>query len=250
MVFSLASYVLKCAIRNKFIWFFVIASIISLSLSMFLAGSAVTEKEQFALVFMASSLRLISVLLLSLFIAYYMRQSFDRHEVEYFLSRVKNRFSYLCAHSLAFSFLALCLSIFVTVLLAVLPFPKNQVLMWGIGFCVELLLVTQIILFFSITLRTATGSIFATFGLYVLGRLMGSLLAIVQASSESFATLVVKKLMLLISVLTPRFDLLAQSTTLLYPSESSYFLIVIGQCAILFFLFFIATYFDFKRKEF
>ena len=57
--------------------------------------------------------------------------------------------------------------------------------------------------------------------------------------------------MLLISMVIPRLDLMAQSSWLIYGTENSInWMFVIGQGIVFYALVFSATYIDFKRKQF
>ena len=250
MISPLFFYILKSVLRNRFLWIFVASVVVVVSLSLFMGSSAVTEKDQFALVFIASSLRLVAVFLLTLFVCNYIRQAFDYQEVEYVLSRSISRLNFLISHSFSFLVLSIVLSFFIGGVLFLLPFATHNLLFWVLGFAVELIVISQAAILFSIILGNTIGSVFAVSGFYILGRLIGDILAIIEASMEGTVVTLLENVMLFISFFTPRFDLLVQSQWLLYSEQLEDIFFIFGQCIVLSLVLFVSGYFDFKRKEF
>lgn len=250
MISPLALYIFKSVLRNRFIWIFIVSVLVVVSLSLFMGSSSVTEKDQFALVFIASSLRLVAVFLLTLFVCNYIRQAFDYQEVEYVLSRSVSRLDFLIAHGVSFLILSVALASFIGGVLFLLPFTANNLLFWVLGLTVELVVISQAAIFFSLVLGNTIGSVFAVSGFYILGRLIGDILAIIDASAGGIAIAALENVMLFISFFTPRFDLLAQSQWLLYNEQLENIFFIIGQCTVLSLALFVSGYFDFKRKEF
>jgi uncharacterized membrane protein len=82
---SLVRYVLTAALRDKVVWGVVAISLLAVCLSLFTANSAIIEKTQFAIVFMAGSLRLLTLFGLLLFVVFFIRRSFDARDVEFFV---------------------------------------------------------------------------------------------------------------------------------------------------------------------
>ena len=106
MVWLLVKYILTAALRDRLLLGFLFLVGVGISLSIFLGSAAITEKDQFSVVFTAGGLRIGGLLTLVLFTVFYLRRSFETRDVEYLLSRPLSRLQFLLAHSIAFSILA------------------------------------------------------------------------------------------------------------------------------------------------
>jgi len=107
----LISYIFKAALRDRLMLSVFLMMGVGASLSIFLGSAAALEKDQFAIVFMAGSLRVASMVALILFVIFYVRRSFDGKDVEFILSKSVGRVSYILSHVAAFSVLAMFVSL-------------------------------------------------------------------------------------------------------------------------------------------
>ena len=253
MIWLLVKYIFAAASRDKILISFLLLIGVGVSLSLFLGSAAVTEKDQFSIVFAASALRFSSLFTLVLFAVFYIRKSFDTRDVEYMLSRPITRFQYLIAHSISFSILAFILTFISAVVLLSMPAEANfmGVCLWSTSLLVELILVVNVALFFAFVLTSAVSAMLITLAFYVLSRMMGGILGVILSSPESGIMMLVEKIMLLISIIVPRFDLMGQGDWLLYGAEGAIgWGFVLGQGVVFLGLIFFATLIDFKRKQF
>jgi hypothetical protein len=268
----LVSFVLTAAIRDKLILTLLLMILLGGSLSMFLGSSAITEQESFALVFGASGLRFLSVTGIVLFCCFYVRRSFETKEVEFLLSRPLSRMSFLLSNMLAFTLLALFVTSVLMLSVFFLGKPNLEGLfVWGLSIAVENILMAVTALFFSLVLSSAAGSALATLGFYVLCRLIGTLLGIAAQPPDNTLFLVLNKTMEAISVIIPRFDLMGQTSWLVYGVQgsggialtdkaSAYAVsmlatlgvpgFIVAQGALFFVLLLAAASFDFSRRQF
>lgn len=223
MVWILTRYVLTAAFRDRLFLGFLLLLFVGVSLSFFLGSSAVTEKDQFSLIFAASGLRIGANLALLLFVVFYLRRAFESHDVEYLLSRPISKLQFLLSHFFAFSILALISAVFVTLVLIAMPSAGSEAnfFLWGLSFWVELNIMVTIGLFFSLVLSSAVTAALASFAFYVLARLMGDILGILELTHQFGFSALLEKIMLFISIFIPRLDLMAQSSWLLYGVENS-----------------------------
>lgn len=218
----LVRYVLTAALRDKLMLTLVVMILMGAAIAVFMGSSAVTEADQFALVFGSGGLRFLGVIGLVIFCCFYVRRSFDSKEVEFLLSRPISRIAFLCSHALAFSILATFIAVVTTVAVAVLGRPDTTgLLVWGGSLIAELSIMTVASLFFSMVLSSAAGSALATLGLYVLARMIGTLLGILNHAPENWFYAVIGNIMKLISVVTPRLDMMGQATWLVYGVHGS-----------------------------
>ncbi|MCB1681012.1 MAG: hypothetical protein H6858_03525 [Rhodospirillales bacterium] len=217
MSYPLVRYVLLAAVRDKLIVSLLILLVLGCSLAIFVGSSAVIEKDRFALVFAAGGLRLTSVLGLVLFVVFFVRRSFDGKDVEFLLSRPISRVAFLYSYALAFSLLALVLSLAIGLCLYIIGphlFGYGHIL-WIFSIIAENVIMVNTALFFSLYMSSATSAAMSTFAFYVLARMMGQLLGIVD-SNLVIDTGPMAMAVQLVSVLTPRLDLLGQTSWLIY----------------------------------
>lgn len=253
MMWLLVKYVLTAALRDRLLLGFILLMMLGVSLSVFMGSSALTEKDQFSLVFAAGGLRIAGLITLTLFIVFYMRRSFETRDVEYMLSRPISRFQFLMAHSFAFGFLASLAALLITTLLFFMPSTTQSggVIIWGLSLWVEYIIMVNVALFFAFSLSSAVVATMMTFALYMLARLMGSILGIIAATGESAAQIILEKIMLVISIFVPRLDLMGQTSWLLYGFEDGIgWSFILLQGSIFCGLIFSATLIDLNRRQF
>jgi hypothetical protein len=92
---------------------------------------------------------------------------------------------------------------------------------WGFSIAIENMIMAVTALFFSMVLSSAAGSALATLGVYVLARLMGTLLGIAAMTPEKLVFAVLNNVMDIVSIVVPRLDLMGQTSWLVYGVEGS-----------------------------
>lgn len=213
----LVKYVLTAAIRDKLLATLIIMILVGGSVSVFLGSSSVAEGAAFALVFGGGGLRMLGVLGLVLFACFYVRRAFEHKEVEFLLSRPISRASFLFSHMLAFMLLAIVVAFAVTVTVMVIGDPHPAGLMiWGLSLMIEYAIMVTAALFFAMVLPSAAGAAMACFGLYILARMMGTLLGIADTPNEYQFIQALGYVLKVISVIVPRLDLMGQTSWLVY----------------------------------
>ncbi len=252
MSIPLVRYVLVAAMRDKLIWSMVLALVLGSSLSLFFGGSAIIERDQFTLVFAAGALRLISVMGLVLFVVFFVRRSFDSKDIEFLLSRPVDRLQIILSYISAFAVMAVLIGL--AVMIAVFASaPKlfgYDHFIWGMSIIIEGVVMVSIALFFSMQIASASSAAMLSLAVYVLGRLMGQLLGIIDAAVVD-TNGVYAITMQVVSVITPRLDLLGQTSWLLYGLEEGSSIVFAFLHGVIFSLFVVAaTCLDFSRKAF
>ena len=217
MKLLLIKYVIFAAMRDKLILSLIVASLVTVSLSLFLGSSAVIEQDQFTVVYIASSLRILFIFSLVSFIVFFIRRSFEDKEIEYLLSRPISRKSFVISYCA--SFIALSM-LFATIAILILSFVgyeywNGNYLLWGYSFFVEMAITALAAFFFSMILSSPVSSIIVTAAFYVLARLIGGLLGISSDNYDGTSFEIMSNVMQTISLFVPRFDLLTQSSWLL-----------------------------------
>lgn len=253
MSFNLVKYVLTAAFRDRLILSLIIMLLLGSSLSVFLGSGAVTEKDYFSIVFAAGGLRFLGVIGLVLFVVFFIRRSFEGRDIEYLLSRPIGRVQFLMSYAGAFSILALALTLAQGLCLYIIGphlFGGGHVL-WLASILVENIIMVNTALFFSMFLTSAASATMATLGFYVLARMMGQILGIIDQGPKFYNLEILETAMQVISSITPRLDLMGQTSWLLYgPAGDISYSFVFVQGIVFAALVLMASMIDLVRRQF
>jgi hypothetical protein len=254
MSWPLVKYVLTAAVRDKLVISLIIMLLVGASLSVFLGSGAITEQDRFALVFAGAGLRLIGVFGLVLFVVFMMRRSFESKDVEFLLSRPVGRVEFLLSYAGAFSLLAVGVGAAQGASLYIIGphlFDQSD-LLWVASIMAENIIMVNVALFFAMILSSAATAAMATFGFYVLSRMMGQILGIIDAPQRTHINLdFLEYIMQAISAVMPRLDLLGQTSWLLYgPGDDVGMSFVLLQGAVFTLLVLAAALIDLVRRQF
>lgn len=218
----LIRYVLLAAVRDKLVLTLGLMIGLGAAMGVFLGSASVTEQESFSMVFGAGGLRFLGVVGIVLFGCFYMRRAFETKEVEFLLARPISRMQFLFSHAAAYIIFAFCVALAVT-LAVVLPGKPvfSGLVAWSASIAAEYAIMAIAALFFSTVLSSAAGSALAALGLYVLSRLIGTLIGITKVPPDNIVFAVLNNVMELISIFVPRLDLMGQTSWLVYGVEGS-----------------------------
>lgn len=256
---SIFDYVLKAAYRDKVMLSAIGLFFIGGGISAFLGYASILESGRFAVVFTASSLRLIGVISLIIFVTFFIRRSFESRDIDYLLSRPITRNSYVISVSFAFTviafMMAVSVSFFVIGMMVTAGFDLSGHVMWTASLFLEFVITVNIAMFFAMSLSSATSSTLFTMALYVLGRLSGQILGAVNMKNVDGAEMenasFVANAFEVVSVIIPRLDLLAHSNWVLYGNDQvNLFLYAFVQGVVFVLMALTATIVDLKRREF
>jgi hypothetical protein len=253
MIWPLFRYILMAARRDRFFLAVVGLLIVTVCLSVFFGSSVITEQDRFARSFAAFGFRLFGVVSLVLFIVSFIRRSFEGRDIDYLLSRPIGRIRFVLTHAAGFS----CLALMAAFLLGgtSVAFEAGNihsgVWLWWLSIAVEFIIMANVAMFFSFVLASTTACMAATFAFYLLARLIGEILGILQKSMDSTVMTVLAKIMEFISIFIPRLDLMGQTKWILYgaPPEIS-FGFVAAQAGVFLSLVVGATVLDLHRRQF
>lgn len=248
----LIRYVVTAAIRDKLVIGLCLMLLMAVSLSLFMGSTALTEQDQFVAVFSAGSIRILNVLGLILFIVFFVRRSFETRDIEFMLSRPVGRIKLVLSYAAGFSMLAVFLGLISGLCIFALSphlFSGGHVL-WVVSLMIENIIMVNVALFFSMILTSAASCAFASFGFYVLARMMSHLLGIVDSGKEVTNIEGLKVIMEWISMVMPRLDLMTQTSWLVYgPGEIGY-VFVLAQGGIYTALILLAALVDMRFRQF
>lgn len=221
MSITLIGYILKAAVRDRIILSFLFVLILGMVVSVFLGSAAITEKDQFTLVFLGSSLRLGGMMGLVLFVIFFVRRSFETKDVEFLLSRPISRACYILSHCAAFSLLAVMVAVPVSGIVAGVGIGHLSPAygLWALSLLTEYIVMVNVALFFSMVLSSAPASAMITLAFYVLSRMIGQIMGIVEATPHNSPFAWLGGPMEVVSMIIPRIDVMAQSTWLVYGDQ-------------------------------
>ncbi len=251
---ALVLYVLKAAVRDRLVVALFLAMVVAVSLSLFMGSAAVSEKGNFAIVFAGAGLRLAGVFGLVLFVVFFIRRSFEARDVEFLLSRPITRIQFIISYAVGFSIMALILGL-AQGLCIYAPSPQtfNQGhLLWALTLALENVIMVNVALFFAMILPGAATAAMAAAGFYVLTRMMGQILGIVDAHIATGSMMQgLEQVMQIISMVLPRLDLMAQTSWLIYgPETGQDFGLIIVQGAAFTVMIVMAALLDLARRQF
>jgi ABC-type transport system involved in multi-copper enzyme maturation permease subunit len=253
MIWPLFRYILMAAKRDRFFLSVIGLLILTICLSVFFGSSVVTEQDRFARTFAAFGFRLFGVVALVLFTVSYIRRSFENRDIDYLLSRPISRIRFVLTHAAGFSFLAFLAALLLGGATVVLESGNigEGVLLWWLSIAAEFIIMANVAMFFSFVVGSTTACMAASFAFYLLSRLMGEILGILQKGSDGPVMTLLAKLMELISIFIPRLDLLGQTKWILYgvPPEISIGFIL-AQGGVFVSLIVCATILDLHRRQF
>ena len=256
MSLSLARYVFMAALRDKLIILMFVSMALAASIAVFLGSSAIIEQDQFSIVFTAGALRIVGAFGLTLFCVFFVRRSFETKDIEFLLSRPINRIQLVSSYGAAFSLIALLMGLLASAVLYANAFGKMPFYgfsLWSVSLITEYVIVVNIAFFFSMVLSSAAGASMATLGFYLLARMSGQFLGIIDAgkTKAGHANEIMEFTVQVVTILTPRLDLMAQSVWLIYDYTSDIdFVFVILQGLVFCSLVLMATLIDLMRKQF
>ena len=248
----LVLYVLTAALRDRLVMAMIITLVVGTSLAVFLGSAAIAEKQQFAMVFAGAGLRLAGVLGLVLFTVFFIRRSFDARDVDFILSRPVSRVEFLLSYAAGLSLLALGMAAAQTLCLYIIGgnlFGPSHI-SWAVSIAFENIIMVNAALFFSMILSSAATAATATAGFYILARLMGQLLGIIDSTGKgTFIYNLMEYILQAISAVMPRLDLMAQTSWLIY-GEAVEISSILLQGAIFTILIITAALIDLVRRQF
>lgn len=253
MSLSLITYVWKAAIRDRLIIAMLVMVGLSASLSIFMASAAITEQDQFAAVFSSGSLRVLGVLGLALFVCFFIRRSFDSRDIEFLLSRPISRTQFIVSYAMAFSSLAVLIGAACALCLyTISPTIVSQGFwLWSLSILIENIIMVNIAFFFAMMLSSASTAVLSVLAFYVLARMMGQILGILDTGGGAVSSQGLEIAMQVVSVITPRLDLLGQTSWLIYGADVGIsFMFVLVQGGVFLFMVLCAALIDLFTRQF
>ncbi len=253
---TIIKYILLTAMRDKLFIVLLGCMVAAVLISSSLAGTALIEEQEMALVFSAAVMRLILAVGIIVFIAFHVRHVFDTKEIDVMLSRPLSRHELVFSYWTGFAVISVFLVLIATILLAVTS-PINHVgfINWGVSLLLEVWLLAAVALFASFILQSSVVSVMVGLGIYILSRMMGFFLHTIQSHGNfdsKMLNFLSKEVIDKISIIIPRLDFFAESDWLVYGVANVYETagLYLMQSAIFIPLLLLASIVDFRKRDF
>ncbi len=251
---SILKYILLAGIRDRLYIGLFVTLAASFSLSIFLGSTSFVEAQQTTAAYIAGSSRAILAIGMILFVCLSVSRAFENKEVEFIISKSISREQFILSYVIGFFVAAFLIFIpLVTAILIVTKANKFGLLIWSATLLSELMIIISFALLASLILKNSFSAIMASFGFYMISRLMGVFVLainlpqdIAQAKNQALGVS-----LKFLSALFPRLDLFTQSDWLAYGvSDSSNLKIILIQSLIYIPLMIFMAFHDFKKKQF
>ncbi|MBY0511316.1 MAG: hypothetical protein K2P94_14330 [Rhodospirillaceae bacterium] len=238
------------AFRDRFFSGLFLLLALSTALSIFLAGTALSEQLQMAIAFVAGAGRIVLVLGLTIFAAFHMQALFETREVEAILARAISRAQFVLAYWIGLSVLAIILAGAFAAVLWVIAGATFGTFLWAITLLAECIVVVAVAVFAGLMLERATPTVMFTMGFYALARLMGFFVGIRETVENTAVNTVITRGLDVVLLFIPRLDLMAQTQWIIYGPESADVGFLALQVVLFLALVLLAATFDLSRKQF
>lgn len=260
---AIIRYTILTALRDWLFLGILILVLLATGVSLFLANTALAEQTAMAAAFIISSVRMITMLGLVVFVCFHVRRSFENKEVELILSKPISRISFVMAYFFGFALLAFCMVLPITLLL--LALHKFQLLelnlkglaLWSVSFYLETLIVVAFSFFSALLLSSAVTSVLFTLSFYFFARIFGFLLisinSVASLSRSSLLGRMAEQVLNAIGVMIPRLDMFSKSEWLIYGvqhAELGHFYLFTQSAFVYVPLILVMAMYDFSRKQF
>lgn len=251
---SILKYILLTGIRDRLYLGLFITLIASFSIAIFLGSTALAEQQQTTAAYIAGSSRVILAIGMILFVCLNLNRAFENKEVEFILSKAISREQFVLGYLCGFFIAAFLIFIpLISAILIVTQSNKFGLLIWSASLLSELMIVISFSLLSSLILKNSFSAIMASFGFYIMSRLMGVFVMAIDlpqdfTQAKNHALTAGLKFL---SILFPRLDLFGQSEWLNYGiSDFSNLKVILWQSLIYLPLMIFMSFHDFKKKQF
>lgn len=251
---SLIKYIILTSVRDRFYAGLFTILAVAIAISIFLGSTSLVEQEQMTISYIAGSSRAILMIGMIIFCCLNVHRAFENREVEFIISKPISRDLFIIGYIAGFFISALIIIVPITISIALLTSSSGiGLIFWSLSLISELILVISFAILSSLILQNSFSAIMASFGFYILSRMMGFFVITVKLPenfneiSSGYSAFALKFL----SAIFPRLDLFGQSSWLTNGiSDFSNIKIIFLQSAIYIPLMIFMSLRDFKCKQF
>lgn len=250
-IYSIATYTLLEALRNRLSWLMLIVIFLGIGLSGFLNALALTESQATQLALLAAFLRFSAAFLLATFVVTSMVREFNDKGLELLLSLALPRAAYLLGKLAGFAALAI-VPAFLFGALSLFFSSLTQSLLWTISLIFELWIVAAFAMLCVLSFNQIMAALSATLGFYLLARSITALQLIAKeaqletSNSQQFMSMVMNG----VAAVIPHLDNFTKTEWLVYQTgQWADLKLIVLQSTICLALLVSAGLFDLYRKN-
>lgn len=252
-IVTIARFTLLEATRIRLWWLFALILAIACGAAWFVQQVAITESARIQTTFLAATVRLAAVFVLSLHVLTSIVREFNDKGLELMLSFDLRRGDYVLGRLLGFFLVALLIALLATLPQFVLA-PLPTALQWGFSLACELTIMAALSLFCIMAFTQLMPAASFVLGFYLLARTLTAIRLIGAAPSISDDALSHHTMSWLVEGLArvlPAFDRYTQSAWLIDNNAASWSVsaLLAAQAALYIILLGAATMFDFHRRN-
>ena len=178
IVWVIAGYALREALRNRILWIALFFAIIGVGLAAFIGDIAVIENKIVEAAFLATAYRFCAVLVLLVLVISTLVREFNDKCIELYLSLTISRAFYLVGKTLGFFMVGILLAAVFTLVLLLYAEPAAAAL-WFLSLSCELMIVTSVSIFCVMTFnQQIPAAVAAAFFFYLICRAADSIVLV------------------------------------------------------------------------
>ena len=245
----IARFVVLEAVRGGLPWLALACVAASVGLATFLAHVALTETRELQAAACAALLRACAAFLIATHVVTSMAREASDRGLEVALTLPISRSTYYGGKLVGFAWCGALVATAFTLPLVAWSAPLSLAL-WWLSLAIETALIAAMALFFATSLAGVVPAIAATFGLYLLGRSISTIQAIVAGPLAEGPENALRGAVDAFALLVPKLDWGTRTEWLVYapPTADELFAVWVGS-AIYFALLAAAGLFDFSRRD-
>ncbi|MES2934250.1 MAG: ABC transporter permease [Pseudomonadota bacterium] len=250
-IYTIASYTLLEAVRNRLIWLIAMVIVIGIGLTGFINEIALTESRQIQAALIATLLRFAAVFFLATFVVTSMVREFNDKGLELILALPLPRAAYLLGKLLGFALIAVCPAALFGMLILLFA-PAGQTALWTLSLLCELWLVAAFALLCVLTFNQTMSALSAVMAFYLAARSITAfqLMGHGTLSEPTLSQNVINMVLNSVSVILPRLDEFTRTEWLLYQTGSVQILFTILLQSLIFLILIAGVaMFDLYRKN-
>ncbi|CAK8162540.1 putative ABC transporter permease [Candidatus Xenohaliotis californiensis] len=217
---SVVRYAFITSIRDSLYLGVFAILLIAIGVSYFLGSTALVEKHEMTLSYIAASTRIIAQAGLVLFVAFHVKRMFDNKEIDFIISRPISRFNFILAYWLSLIFIASIIIAPIGLFISMITTVNTKGLIyWTVSVFFESIIMMAFTFLAAMLLKSSTVAVLVACCFYISSRMMGFFIALDEGNLLLGGGLFYRSLyniLQFIAVVMPRLDLFGKSEWLLY----------------------------------
>lgn len=220
---AIVTFILLTAVRDRLFPGLAVLLSVTVSLGLFLGGTALNEQAETALTLAAGASRLTLALGIVVFIAFHVQRLFDNREIEALLARPLSRAVIALALACGYALVAVLPAAVIASLIALFAPDWSGFAPWALTLCLEAVLLALFALAAGLVFERAVPTTLASLGFYATARMMSFFTAIAAAETAGNSTghAAMGKIVETVALLMPRLDLFARTAWLVDGAQAS-----------------------------